>query len=360
MLFDGTTKRPSHREFNHVIDFHGGKRNGMTSLDRVMYFVRIASDKTEVAFDYLSDQAQNALLREEDIEKERHVIGEEIKRTRDELRRHLGWLSYPLLYGDDFVGTTFLNQPLESFTQGILRDLYRKGYGSQNFVLSLVGPVDEHQALDLAERHFSGLSEGEELRLAAPQLLTENRIKVASKDVSQAGIQISLPSVGTADPLYLRHRLFSIVLGTGPTSRIPLRIRHKDHLAYSVGADHAAQYDAGYIRIYAAMDEARLLEGYAAIREELGRAAELTEAEFTRAKNILASELIFDEDRFGQRQERHCYELLFHGEISPVQEYLEEVEAIRIDELRKCAAELVNSPYAIAVVTNSLSEADFE
>jgi predicted Zn-dependent peptidase len=361
LLFDGTKSRPDQRELNNLIDFHGGRRNGETGVERVQYWARLISEHREVAFDFISDIIQNSLLRGSDIKKEQKIISDEIKRFEDRTAEYLHWVSLPLIYGDALIGTGFLDpEPLARFDQAMLKGFYESHYTASNFVLGVAGNLAEAEALSLGEKYFSGILGGSPVEINQPRPSTGSRFRMITKPVSQAGFQVSIPAVGRTHPERMKYRLFAVAFGTGPTSRLSQRLRQKEHLTYHAGARMPTQFDCGHIAIFTAMKEESLLKGYRATLEEIERMTNLTEQEFERAKNFLKSELIFEEDRMGDRQERLCRELLFEGRIHSIQEHLQEVEEISHSDLAELTERIIASPRVVVALSSSLDDTFFQ
>ncbi|HDD64709.1 MAG TPA: insulinase family protein, partial [Firmicutes bacterium] len=81
LLFKGTKKR-TYREIKESVEGVGGSFNGFTSEEVTCYWIKILKDYFEIPFDVLSDMVQNPLFKENDIERERTVIIEEINMYR--------------------------------------------------------------------------------------------------------------------------------------------------------------------------------------------------------------------------------------------------------------------------------------
>ena len=82
ILFKGTKKRTGNR-IKEEIEGVGGILNGFTSEEATCYWIKILNEYIERTFDVLSDMIKNPALKDEDIEKERSVILEEINMYKD-------------------------------------------------------------------------------------------------------------------------------------------------------------------------------------------------------------------------------------------------------------------------------------
>ena len=82
MVFKGTSNR-SAEEIARSVDSLGGGLDAFTSKELVSYNTKVLDEHVPIAFDVLADLVLNPLFRDEDIEKEKGVIFEEIKMEVD-------------------------------------------------------------------------------------------------------------------------------------------------------------------------------------------------------------------------------------------------------------------------------------
>ena len=90
MVFKGTKNRPSAKIIADELDSMGSEHNAATSKDQTKFYIKCRSSDLEKAFDILSDVTLNPILPEEEIEKEKGSIIEEIKMYEDTPMYHIG------------------------------------------------------------------------------------------------------------------------------------------------------------------------------------------------------------------------------------------------------------------------------
>jgi len=83
MLFRGTKKRPTSSDISMAIEGVGGMLNGGTDKELTIYWCKVPAEHTALAGDVLLDMLTNSKLENEDLEKERHIIVEEINMIND-------------------------------------------------------------------------------------------------------------------------------------------------------------------------------------------------------------------------------------------------------------------------------------
>src|SRR5262245_66686639 len=86
MAFKGTQRR-SATDIAEEIEAVGGELNAATSLETTAYFARILKADIPIALDILADILQAPRYAQDELEREREVILQEIAATRDKIGR---------------------------------------------------------------------------------------------------------------------------------------------------------------------------------------------------------------------------------------------------------------------------------
>src|ERR1700727_1193077 len=109
MLFKGTSKR-SAEDIARSVDSIGGNLDAFTAKELVCYNTKVLDEHLSQAFDVLADLVLHPMFREDDIEKEKGVILEELKMEADspdylvhEIFSSNFWKDHPL--GKPILGT---------------------------------------------------------------------------------------------------------------------------------------------------------------------------------------------------------------------------------------------------------------
>src|SRR5437870_13577493 len=104
MFFKGTERRPTARDIAGEVDAIGGEFNAFTGKENTAYYVKCAAEHRDVALDVLVDMLRNSRFDEEEIEREKGVIVEEMNMYYDTPRDYIGGVYEQLLYGDQPLG----------------------------------------------------------------------------------------------------------------------------------------------------------------------------------------------------------------------------------------------------------------
>lgn len=358
LFFDGTRRRPNAFELNKFIDEQGSGHDGLTRTDTVEYLVKILADKVEYAFDYISDIVFNSLLREEDIEKERKVIFQEITMRKDSPEDVLGRRRQALLYPNQAIGRSFFDEEgnLQSINRDILRGYMKRNYVAQNFVLAISGNISEEKAFSLSEKYFGQFSQGNETFFEEAKIEKEQKIEVIHKNFEQAKFSVNFRGFPTASVEHTRAAVLARLLCYGFSSRLYDRLRTKKHLIYSVRSQAVAFPDTGYFFIDSKTSEDKLQELVSEIFKEIAKLLNegITEDELNKAKNIsLFNFLSVIEDL-----EKYTYmfsmQVLFQEKIKRIEERIDEIKGVTKEELMETAKFIFSDKPKIVAITKSL------
>src|SRR5262249_44480652 len=235
MLFKGTTSR-SAEDIARSVDSIGGNLDAFTAKELVCFNTKVLDEHLPKAFDVLADLVLNPLFRDEDIEKEKGVILEEIKMEEDspdylvhEIFSANFWQGHAL--GKPILGTP---QTVRRFDSSMIRDYYRAVYAPANLLVTAAGNLSHQQMADLVRRNFESIPPGENAP-AEPVPGTHARIALRNKkSLEQAHLCLGVPSYPLPHEDRFGCYVLNTLLGGGMSSRLFHTIRERQGLAYAV------------------------------------------------------------------------------------------------------------------------------
>src|ERR1700735_3689350 len=161
MLFKGTTTR-SAEDIARSVDSIGGNLDAFTAKEMVCFNTKVLDEHLPIAMDVLSDLVLNPAFRDEDIEKEKGVILEEIKMDADspdylvhEIFSSNFWKDHSL--GKPILGT---RETVKRLGRGVIEDYYRSVYTPANLLLTAAGNTSHQRLGGVARQRFEGLESG--------------------------------------------------------------------------------------------------------------------------------------------------------------------------------------------------------
>jgi predicted Zn-dependent peptidase len=346
MFFKGTERRPTPRDIAVEIDGIGGEFNAFTSKEYTGYYVKCASEHLELAIDVLSDQLLHSRFAEDEIEREKGVVLEELNMYRDTPARYISTVYDAMMFGDQPLGWDVIGT--EEVIRGANRDLFRsfteRWYTGNRCVVGLGGRISE-SARETARRVFADIGASNDG--TRPDVEWEQsgpRVHVHHKACEQAHIAVGLRAPGFLDEDRYAINVLNAILGGGMSSRLFLEVRERLGLCYYVHSYHDSYTDTGSLVVQAGVDTSRIDLAVTTIVNELWKVLgePPDEAEFRKAKNYLKGRFVLGvEDprglvMFGVRREA-----IDEGAIEPAQQ-LAAIEAVTLDDVQRVARSLLN------------------
>src|SRR4051795_4951773 len=140
MLFKGTTSR-SAEDIARAVDALGGNLDAFTAKELVCFNTKVLDQHLAQAFDVLADLVLNPMFREEDIEKEKGVILEEIKMEADSPDYLVHEIFSSNFWKDHSLGKPILGTPqtVKRFDDTMMRSFYSSVYAPTNLIVTAAG-----------------------------------------------------------------------------------------------------------------------------------------------------------------------------------------------------------------------------
>jgi predicted Zn-dependent peptidase len=347
MLFKGTQRRPAAQEISEAIEGLGGSLNASTGREYTNYFAVVPSRHFALALDVLTDMLSGSRFDEEEIERERHVIIEEINSMYDSPPDLVNQLIEETMWGDGPLGRDVAGsrETVSAVTREQMLQFLRTYYVPPATVVSVAGQVEHDEVVQRVAEAF-GAQTSPAHPLATPDPVvsdqTAPRISIYTKETEQTNVCIGLPALSYNDPDRYAQQMLDGVLGSGMSSRLFVEIREKRALAYSVGSYVQNYRDIGGFIVYAAVDNERVDSCLEGVLHQLDRVrqAPVGETELQKVKEyhkghlLLAMESSRSVAAWGGRQE------LLLDRIDSIDEVLEQIDAVTPQQVQDLAGRL--------------------
>lgn len=341
MLFKGTTSR-SAEEIAREVDSLGGHLDAFTAKELVSYNTKVLDEHLRPAFDVLADVVLHPLLREEDIEKEKDVILEELKMEEDNPEYVVHETFISRFWKDHALGRPIIGtrKTIGAFDAGMLRRYHQRVYQPSQLLITAAGRVDHDLLARLAESRFGHLRSFEiGFEDSPPQ--AHAAITYKRKKLQQVHLCLGVPAYPVAHPRRYGAYLLSTILGGGMSSRLFQNIRERQGLAYAVFSELNLFRDAGCLAIYAGTSPDKVRRVVASVLEEFRDLKErlVPQEELRRAKDHLKGSLILSLESTSSRMANLARQELYFERFLSVEELREAIEAVTAEELQTIAQE---------------------
>jgi zinc protease len=342
LLFKGTRKFKT-GEIASLVEGSGGELNAYTSYDQTVFYVTIASSKVDVALEVISEMMGFPEFDSKEIDNERGVVIEEIKRGEDSL----GSVAWKELFSTVFKKHTYktpiigFDKNIEEFTSKKIKNYYNTRYVPSNMFLVVTGDFNGPEMKKKVDHYFG---EFKPYKLDNRKRLKEPVQKSARSQVvktkfkkTQAYLAWRSPSIHGADVPALD--VLSMIVGTGDSSRLAKKLRLDNLLAQSVGSMAYTPADEGVFAFVMTGQPDTLLK---AMKESLSVALEImkeppTPEEMRKALAILSSEDIYSMETVDGLSRKIGSDQFYMKDPNYFKKYLKNVYSLKPYDISKVA-----------------------
>jgi len=361
MFFKGTAKRTA-KDIAIEIDSLGGELNAFTSKESTTFYVKILDEYLEKGIDLLSDVFLHSTFPEEDIEKEKRIIKEEIKLVEDTPDDYIHDLFNQTIWGNKGIGQPVLGrrETVKSFTREDLIYHIRKYYGTKDVVISCAGNFEHESLVDILNKSLGSLRRGSEPEKGAlPHF--GSKVEVVHKELSEAHLCIGVEGISQTSEDRYGLFVLNTIFGAGVSSRLFQEIREKRGLAYSIYSFVSSYYDTGIWGVYAGVSRKKVAEVVDLIVKEMDDLkSTLTEVELQRAKNHLKGNIILGLESTSSRMTNIARQEIYHGKYYSPKEIMREVDSITLKQIETLAERLIKQGRFSLTVYGPVYEKDLK
>lgn len=354
MMFKGTKNRTA-KQIAEDVDKIGGVFNAFTGKEATCYYIKTLSSNICRGAEILLDMLTGSKFDQEEMDRERQVICEEIKMVKDTPDDDVYDTISELVAGGNPLGRSILGTPesLAGINRSRLVDYRDQMYARDSIVVAVAGNFDEEAIEAIFEDRLTSLRDKKpkkEIQLKPYQ----QSFNVKVRDIEQTHICLATPGIALDDPRYYAFVLLNSIFGGSMSSRLFQNIREQKGLAYSVCSMNLFSSYWGFFSIYAGVSPEKAEEALDAIHYELDtlRESGVTEEELAMAKEQMKSSYIFGLESVNSRMFSIGKNKLLLDRVYAEEEVLSSFDRVTREDIRE-AAEMIGdySSYCGAAVT---------
>lgn len=352
MFFKGTKTRTA-KDIAEAFDSIGGQVNAFTSKEYTCYYAKVLDTHKDYALEVLGDMFFNSSFDEEEMEREKKVVLEEIKMSEDTPDDIIHDLLSQASYGDHSLAYPILGteNTLASFKPKDLREYMKKNYGPDNIVISVAGNVDEtffkkvESLFGNYETHQA--ADGYEQPIFVPKHIERQ------KESEQAHLCLGYNGLSIEDNDLYSLVIMNNVLGGSMSSRLFQEVREQRGLAYSVFSYHSSFMDNGLLTIYAGTSKEHLPLLRRTVTNTITDLLEngLTDKELTNSKEQLKGSLMLSLESTNSKMSRNGKNELLLNKHRSLDEMIEEIDAVDHNSINNIIKHVFDGNYSSALIS---------
>ncbi len=341
LLFDGSTDMGP-GEGAALVEAAGGDFNAYTNHDNTVLVATVASRFVETMIRVVSETALDPLFDPNEVERERKVILEEIRRGLDDPQDNLSKFLFEKTFGGHPYGKPVIGtmEKITSYSRDDLVRYYTTHYRPDNMVAVLVGDFDPDAVKPMIERYLGGAKASGTIKTpSVPYPLDAGPVIAGtSMPVHTSYLYIAFNSIPISHKDLFGMDVSSFILGRGRDSRLYRAVVDKG-LADSVGSYSYTPRQAGLFFISATLDASEIIPTVKAVIREVSRlrSEPATADELLKAQTGTAADFIFDKETYSSRAGSLGFYETATGSLDFEERYLKGIETVTPRDIIKTA-----------------------
>ena len=345
-IFKGTEKRRAW-QISSRMEVVGGELNAYTSKEETMVYTNAPSGNEDRSLELLSDLIKNSRFPENEIDKEREVIVEEIYSYLDSPSERVFDEFEELAYKGSGLSHNILGTPesVRKISGRDCRGFIERFYVPSNMVIYCVTPLEDKEILRKVEKYFGSISPQTAVhdRVSPPSMLFFDERR--DNGTHQANTIMGARTFSRTDPRRFALFLLNNYLG-GPclNSLLNRELREKRGYVYTVESNVGLLSDTGMLSIYMGCDPGNVRKCRRIVENIINDlcSSPLKEGAFDKVKRQYCGQLLSSSDHIENRAMALGKSILYFNTIHDISTTTSQIMEVKAEEMRN-VAELVFS-----------------
>jgi len=356
MLFKGTPTR-SALQISQAIEGRGGYLNAFTQEESTCYYARIPYEFMQQAVDVLTDMYSNASIKQDDLNRERAVIIEEIKMYQDQPQAYVQELFQDALFTNHALGRPLAGseKTLIHLNQAELLAYRQKAYAPSATVVAFAGRLEHATCVAAIDAALGRVKKDKGLRFKPTEGKTPQRpFIMAQKEIAQVQAVAGFRIFGRHDDRRFALRVLNGLLGENMSSRLFQSVRERNGLCYSISSSYQLFTETGIFAISGGFDSQRAEAALTLTAKELRKVMDkkIAAAELKRTKDYLLGTFRLGLEGTGNQMLLLGESVLNFGRVIHPEETIAGIQAVTAADIQQLANDIFNpTRFTLALVT---------
>lgn len=356
MLFKGTNDRTA-RMIAEEFDRLGGDLNAFTSKELTCFYTTVLNEHAEKALTIMEDMIFHSKFDEEEMEKEKSVVLEEIATVEDTPDDDVHEQLWATMYPQDSIGKPILGNEhtIASFTKRSIQQFMDRLYRPERMVISVAGNYDD-KLIQLIEDLFGSFmsmtKSTKNSNLKIPEFYPNVSKKI--KDIEQAHLCFGFPGLNANDKRMYDLVILDSIIGGAMSSRLFQEVREERGLAYSIYSYYTSYADTGAFIIYGATSPEKTKELNDTIQMVVHTLESdgVSEREIENAKEQVKGGFLLGLESTESRMYRNGNNELLFGRHRTADEVVAQISYVERRNVQDMASLIFNNQHAISIIAS--------
>lgn len=357
LVFKGTTSfGPG--EIARTIEGCGGQLNAYTTFDQTVYYVTLGKNQIETGLKTLSEMVFAPQFDKEEVDREREVVIEEIRRGMDEPSRVSTQFSFQHFFGDHPYGRPIIgyDEVVKNIPVEKIKAYFEEQYHPEKMFLLVTGDFEE-DVIDRIENYFGRYEAKSSIQREVPTTAVSQQpeFKFLKTDFEDTFINFYWPSADVKSKDYLCLELLALILGQGESSRLYKRLKLQEECVRSVGAYPFSIKHPGLFAVSAkpiSGQEEKVVQEVIETLNELASQG-ISQEEFEKAIINFKSDLYYSLETCDGLARQIGQVAFFYGDPNYLNQYIRELDEITIEDIENALQSFLLKPPSVFVTSKN-------
>lgn len=354
LLFKETERRSTSQILNRL-ELVGADLNAYTTKEYTCIHASLLNPHLERTIDLFEDILFHSTFPEDELEKERGVILDEIASYLDQPEEAIQDDFEDMLFKGHAIGKNILGTPesVAKLSVADMRGFMAANYNTSEMIFAVYGDYDMKKIVKLADKYLGGI---------APNYTKKNRIKpavnaaeriVLAKPISQTHCVMGTQAYSSSHPdKYGLLLLNNILGGMGMSNRLNMEIREKHGIAYTIESNYTSLTDTGMFSIYFGTDAEKTDKAMRLVNKELKklRDNQLGTLQLHQAKQKFIGQIALAEENRMSLIISMAKSLLDLNTVDTLDQVFAKINAVTAEQLLKISNEILDDKQMITLL----------
>lgn len=347
LLFKKTERRNTSQILNRL-ESVGADLNAYTTKEYTCLHASFLKPYLGRTLDLFEDLLFHSVFPEEELEKEKGIVLDEIASYRDSPEDAILDDFEDLVFDGHGLGHNILGkeQDLKAIGKSEIQRFLNENYRTTEIVIGISGPYTIREVRRLTEKYFGHLAE-----TTGDSIITEDRLTAIPHSTTRR-LPINQVHYVLGSRAFSIHEdkkiglllLNNILGGIGMSSRLNMQVREKHGIAYTIESNYHPFSDTGLFSVYFGTDEDKYLKAKQLVLKEFKkfRDSRLSEIQLSQAKKKYKGQIALGEENRLSLVIAQAKSLLDHDEIQSLQEIFNKIDAVDSGSMLEIANEILD------------------
>ena len=358
LFFKGSKNVPT-GEFDKILEAKGAITNAATSKDYTQFYITIPSKDFDIALKMHSDMLLSPLIPNDELEKERFVVIEEIQRGLDSPSNILYQNLFNLIYSQNkhpycrpVIG---YKEVIQNIKRDKILEFYNNWYTPFNMITVVSGDIDAKDALLKIEEAFKQEPKKHEAASYPAPPSIDKQLKInEEKDVAQGYMAIAYkaPKFIDSKEAYALDVL-AIILGGSNSAILNSDLKENKELVNSISASYSQYMEDGLFIISSTFKPENLSKVKNEIFDNIEKTknGKITKKQVEKAKAIIKTSTSFARESGANIASELGFFAFYYKDPKMYDEYTKRIDDVQLKDVNDALNKfLIKDKTAISTV----------